>query len=132
MKISKDIQRLARRLFLLCFTGSTLDEDRFRTLIARLGEKKPRHYLSVLQALHNLLLIEQSRYRVQVTSAAPLPEAETARIRTKIASTHGDNLHFEWTTDPAVIAGLRIQIADKVYDGTIRNRLERLQALSPQ
>lgn len=130
MKIKKDTQRLARRLFLLCFADSILDEARFRNLIARIIEKKPRNYLALLKALLNLLSLESSRHKVCITSATPLPEEESRQIMSKITSTHGDRISFEWKTDPAVIAGLRVQIADKVYDGTIQNRLERLQALS--
>lgn len=128
MKINKETQRLARRLFLLCFVDSILDETRFRTLLAKIIEKKPRNYMALLKALQHLLSIEEARHKVSVTSAFPLPEEEQGEIARKITSVHGDKLEFEWKINPEVIAGLRIQIADKVYDGTVLNRLERLQS----
>lgn len=129
MKINKETQRLARRLFLRCFDGSGLNENHFRLLTAKIINEKPRNYIALLKALQRLLVVEDARHKVCVTSAEPLPESEVQKITQKITSTHGDKLTFDWSIDPSVIAGLKIQIADKVYDGTIFNRLERLQAL---
>ena len=55
MKISKQAQRDARQLFRSCQVNGLLDENRVRTTVTLLAEKKPRGYLEVLSRLHRLV-----------------------------------------------------------------------------
>ena len=126
MKINKDTQRMARRLFRLCLTSGSLDEAKLRLLIRSLAEKKPRNLVPVLNALKQYVEVEMNKHKAVVTSSAPLADSETALIRQRLVAHHGRELSIDWQVDPALIAGLHIQIGDEVIDGSLKTRLHNL------
>lgn len=126
MKISKDTQRTARRMFHLCFTNGVLDDAKLRQLIEGLASKKPRNYIPLLCALKEYVEVEIDRHKSVVTSATPLPEAESSLLKKKLTAHHGRDLDIEWKVDPSLIAGLHIRIGDEVFDGTLKTKLENL------
>ena len=47
MKIGKDTQNAARRLFRLCMDGNAVAEDRVRLIARKIAERKPRNYAAL-------------------------------------------------------------------------------------
>lgn len=128
MKISKTAAALARRLYGLCEVDGRLDESRLRTVIERLVADKPRDFLAILSALHRLTRLELDRRKVTVESAAELDEAARQQLMTKLTSQYGPDLEVQYKSNPGLIGGLRIQVGDDVYDGSVDGRLKRLAA----
>lgn len=62
-----------------------------------------------------------------VTVAAPLTEAQQARLASALERTAGRTVKITTVIDPEVIGGIRVQIADDVIDGSIRSRLDDLR-----
>ena len=63
-----------------------------------------------------------------VTSAAPLEEAERAALAERLAALTGQRVEIEERVDPALLGGLQVRIGDRLIDGSVRGRLERLRA----
>jgi F-type H+-transporting ATPase subunit delta len=40
---------------------------------------------------------------------------------------YGNDLTTEFVVDPTLLGGVRVRVGSDVWDGTLRNRLERLQ-----
>lgn len=127
MKIGKDAQARARSLFRACLTQGRLDEERVRRVVSLLVEKKPRGYLPILHRFRKLVELEIQRGTVTVESAVALPD-EAASIFKKAESLHPSILQRQYTLSSDLIGGMRVQIGDDVWDGTIRNRLATLQS----
>ncbi len=64
--------------------------------------------------------------RVQVVSVTPLDDAALGRVREKIASAFSFDPIIENVTDPKLLGGLVIRVNNKVYDGSLRSRLNQL------
>lgn len=62
-----------------------------------------------------------------VTTAAPLADAQVARLSKALGATYGREIHINHVVDPSVVGGLRVQIGDDVIDGTISRRLTELR-----
>jgi F-type H+-transporting ATPase subunit delta len=64
-----------------------------------------------------------------VTSARPLTDAQTERLRAVFAARYGKAVAFNTTVDPSLIGGLRVRVGDDVIDSSIATRLSdvRLQ-----
>ena len=75
-------------------------------------------------------LLRQSRGIVaaHVVSAAPLSDDETAGVREAVARLSGSKVELQSTVDPALIGGLTVRIGDRLYDASVRGRLERLRS----
>ena len=126
MKISKDTQTKARRIFRLCLKDGAIDPERAETVLRFLAARKPRNYVPLLAALARLVRLEAAKRRVKVDSALPLDEREQSEIRAKLERKYGENLEYEWNVRPELIAGIRLQAGDDVLDGSLKARIERI------
>lgn len=128
MKISKETQAQARRLFRLCIGPEGLmDEETVRRIAADVETRKPRNFLPLLCAFTDLVRREKRRHTATVTSAVPLTDQEQAAIRDKLDVRHS-GLEYHWLTDPELIAGMTVQVADDVTDASVKSRIARLTA----
>lgn len=62
-----------------------------------------------------------------VTSAAPLSAEEGAAIRAKVVRLAGSEVDLSTRVDPSLIGGLTVRIGDRLFDASVRGRLERLR-----
>ncbi len=64
-----------------------------------------------------------------VTSAAPLDEAEVGEITDRLRQLTGGKVELEFRVDPSLLGGIVVRVGDKLLDGSVRGRLERLRSL---
>jgi len=126
MKVTKDAAAAGKRLFRLCATGNRLNEDKLRTVMKALVERKPRNYQGILATLHRQVRMDLAQRHVIVESAKQLDEATGQNIANKMISEHGDGLTFEYKINPALLGGIRIRKGDDVWDGSVKGRLDKL------
>jgi F-type H+-transporting ATPase subunit delta len=128
MKVNKEIRQLARALMRASFTDRQLDQGKIGSLVQTLISKKPRHFLDVLEYYKRLLRLELDKRHARIESATELPEAARAEIVSNLKQRYGADITTEFSIDPALLGGMRIRIGSDVWDGTVKNRLERLAA----
>jgi F-type H+-transporting ATPase subunit delta len=58
-----------------------------------------------------------------VTVAAPIDAKQLARLEKSLAASYGQSLKLNLEIDPAILGGIRVQIAGDVIDGTLVSRL---------
>ena len=61
------------------------------------------------------------------TSASPLDDAEIRAITARLEQMSGAAVALETAVDPDVIGGIVVRIGDRLIDGSVRGRLERLR-----
>ena len=64
--------------------------------------------------------------RTRVVTAQPLSGEERSRLTERLERALGLRVKLEESVDPAVLAGVRIEIEGRILDGTLRARLTRL------
>ncbi len=73
-----------------------------------------------------LLRESESTLEVNVTSAQALDEAAQARLGEALARRYGRRIQLSLRQDPALLAGVVLEVAGEVIDGSVRGRLQRL------
>jgi F-type H+-transporting ATPase subunit delta len=68
----------------------------------------------------------QQRWIAAVSVTRPLTEAQTSRLQTALNGLYGRDLKINLNVDPALIGGIRIQVADEVVDASVAARLGQL------
>ena len=63
----------------------------------------------------------------QVTTARPLTDAERDVLSTRLASMTGKKVKLTFSTDDALIGGVVTRIGSRIYDGSVRSRLDRMK-----
>ena len=127
MKINKEIRRLSREMLRASFTDGQLDPGRIKSLVDSLIEKKPRHYIDVLKNYRRLLRLEVEKRRARIETASEVDPAASSELVTNLRKKYGSDLTTEFAVNPELLGGMRIRVGSDVWDGTVRNRLERLQ-----
>lgn len=61
------------------------------------------------------------------TSAAPLPADEVEALRRRLEQIAGGRVELDLRTDPALLGGIQVRLGDRLIDGSVRGRLERLR-----
>src|SRR5262245_46425794 len=111
-------------------------------LAAALGNASPllRNFLGVLNRNNRLDLLpavaaayrealdeRAGRVRVWVRSAAPLTDAEREELRRTLAASLRKEPILLERVEPELLGGLVVQVGDRVYDSSVRSRLEALR-----
>lgn len=124
-------------------SGAVNRKTKAAVLKAAFGEGVPpvlRNFLGVLNennrlgllravaaAYHKLRDEAAGRVRVTVTSAATLSDDHLAQLRQTLAGQLNAEPVLDTRTDPELLGGLVVQIGDRVYDSSVRTRLDSLR-----
>jgi F-type H+-transporting ATPase subunit delta len=123
---TSQVKRGARALFRWCLADGQLDAHRVREVVKHVLQSKRRGYLAVLGEFKRLLKLESARHTARVESAVPLQADLQGRLRKNLETVYGGELNTEFAENPDLIGGIRIRVANDVYDGSVRSRLATL------
>jgi F-type H+-transporting ATPase subunit delta len=127
MKVNKEIRRRSREMLRASFTDGQLDSGRIASLVDSLIARKPRNYVDVLKNYRRLLRLEVEKRRARIETASEVDRVATSKVIENLKKRYGDDLTTEFVVNPQLLGGMRIRVGSDVWDGTVRNRLERLQ-----
>lgn len=65
--------------------------------------------------------------RAEVTSAVPLSEAERELLAARLGKHFGQAVELHARVDPGILGGVIARVGDRLLEGSIRGRLERLR-----
>ncbi len=86
----------------------------------------------VADALRVLGDEKAGKVQAEVTSAVPLGEGQYQRLTSVLEKLTGRKITLQRKVDPSLIGGVVTRIGDKVYDGSVRTRLEELRQAAMQ
>jgi F-type H+-transporting ATPase subunit delta len=128
MKVNKEIRQLSKALLRASFTDGQLDRGRIGQVVKSLIDKKPRNYVSVLEQYKRLIRLEVEKRTAVIESATELAPDAARHLVTGLQSKYGKDLTTQFVTNPELLGGMRIRVGNDVWDSSVRNRLQRLQA----
>ena len=127
MKVNKEIRQLSREMLRASFTDDQIDRGKITSLLESLIAKKPRRYLDILQYYKRLVRLEIEKRHARIESSTELSPETSARIVENLKKKRGRDLTTEFVVNPELLGGVRIRVGSDVWDGSVRDRLERLQ-----
>lgn len=126
MKSRKEALRIAKKIYAASLVGGQLDLSVVKKVVAKLTETRPRGYTQVADAYWRLVKLEIERNRAVIQSAIALDDATKARIVNDLKKKYGAQIAPEFTVAPDLLGGMKIRVGSDVWDGSVKNRLERL------
>ena len=63
----------------------------------------------------------------EVTTARSVPESSQEALRSKLTAMTGKRVRLTFTTNEELIGGIMTRIGSTIYDGTVRNQLQRVR-----
>ena len=96
--------------------------------LSLLLERDRLTYLAAIVSCYRRLLNEaKGRVEAKVVGASPLETAMIERLREVLGGISGKRVVLHQETDPGLIGGLVVELAGKVYDGSVRTQLEKMK-----
>ena len=126
MKLTKEARKLSKDLLRISFTDGLLDADKVKKATSVIIKSKPRNYVGVLKEYARLIRLEVAKRHATIESAAELEASEKSAITRSLRSKFGADVTTDYSVDPSLIGGLRIQVGSTVVDASVRSRLDRL------
>lgn len=128
MKVSKEAQRTARQLIRLTIKDGKVNEDTARSIVAKISNEKPRHYLGILSAYLRALRLEVVKRHAIVESAGSMGNEECDSVRHQLQEKHGRDITVEFRRNEDLIGGMRVKLGSTVWDGSVKARLDNLRS----
>jgi len=102
------------------------------TALLLVDRRRARALPYIADALRELADAHKGLVRAQVTTATALAEPYYARLQSQLERMTGMRVVVERQTDPALIGGVVTRIGDRIFDGSVRSRLQAIhEALLP-
>ncbi|QKJ19897.1 F0F1 ATP synthase subunit delta [Microbacterium hominis] len=99
------------------------------TLIASslIRQPRERRVRQLLTRAMRIVADQRGRKVATVIAAAPLSAAQSDRLAAALSQRYGTRVSLNTVVDPAVVGGLRVQVADDVIDASVSSRLADLR-----
>lgn len=82
---------------------------------------------AIIEAYLKTLAERRGEVTAEVIAAQPLSAAQEAALGEQLRQTIGQRVAVELRVDPTLIGGMIVKIGSRMVDGSLRNRLQRLQ-----
>lgn len=106
---------------------SSIDED-IKNLIKIVVENGRGNYLlQIFQDFSSLVNEYRNVKEGLLYSSEPLTEEQIRKITSSISSVEGCPIELKNVIDPTLIGGVKVVINDHIYDGSIKNHLEKMK-----
>jgi F-type H+-transporting ATPase subunit delta len=90
-------------------------------------QPRDRRMRSLLNRAMRLVADQRGRTVATVVTAVPLSAEQSTRLASTLSARYGADVSLNIVIDPAVVGGLRVQVADDVIDASISTRLADLR-----
>jgi F-type H+-transporting ATPase subunit delta len=129
MRSAKEIKLGGKALFDACLVGGMIDDSRVREILSKLQSSGGSEVVALLKEFHRLVRLEIERTTAVVESATELPDATKQAVQESLAKRYAGSLReTKFSIDSSLLGGVRIRVGSDVFDSSVRNRLDRLEA----
>lgn len=90
------------------------------------GNYRTEHLSDVAATFGELVDRAQGRVRAEVQTAAPLEEADRTALLRIMEEVVGARVVADFEAAPELLAGFRVQVGSKVFDGSLSSQLDQL------
>ena len=117
----EEIQDIASKIL------KDFDEDIVNFVKVLITNNRTNYIKDVLEAFNSLCNEYKGVKEGLIYSAFPLNKETINKIKNKISQIEGMDVELISRIDPSLIGGVKVVINSHVYDGSIKNQLEKMQ-----
>ncbi|MBV9749163.1 MAG: F0F1 ATP synthase subunit delta [Acetobacteraceae bacterium] len=82
---------------------------------------------AIVAAFSTLVAEKRGVVTAEVTSAHPLTELQEQQLRARLIEAGYGNVNIVKSVDPSLLGGLVVSVGARLYDSSLKSRLQRLQ-----
>jgi F-type H+-transporting ATPase subunit delta len=119
-----DKEKVLRRLL----GKDAVSDEAINLVLLMVRRGRPGAIHRMIDHFAELLRRERGVALAEVRTALPLDDDQRGAVRERLAHLTGQRIQIEETVDESLIGGIAVRIGDRLYDASVRSRLERLRA----
>jgi F-type H+-transporting ATPase subunit delta len=96
-------------------------------LKALVTQPRGRRIAELIRYAATIVAEESGHSIATITVATPLTAAQTTRLAAALSAQYDTSIRINQIVDPTILGGMRVQIGDKVIDGSIASRIADLR-----
>jgi F-type H+-transporting ATPase subunit delta len=117
-----DKERVVRRV------AGDVSSEALNLVLLMIRRGRPRAIPRMVEHFANLVRRERGVSLAEVRTALPLDDTQRAAVMERLHELTGDEIEINELVDESLIGGITVRIGDRLYDASVRSRLERLRA----
>jgi len=108
--------------------GADASREALALVLLMVRRGRPGAIGRMVEHFGELLRRERGIALAEVRTALPLDDEQRRAVAARLAELTGDRVEMNETVDESLIGGIAVRIGDRLYDASVRSRLERLRA----
>jgi len=108
--------------------GRDVSREALALVLLMVRRGRPGAIGRMVEHFGELLRRERGIVLAEVRTALPLDDEQRRAVAARLAELTGDRVEMNETVDESLIGGIAVRIGDRLYDASVRSRLERLRA----
>ena len=108
--------------------GGDVSREALALVLLMVRRGRPGAIGRMVEHFGELLRRERGIVLAEVRTALPLDDEQRRAVAARLAELTGDRVEMNETVDESLIGGIAVRIGDRLYDASVRSRLERLRA----
>lgn len=124
------IRASVKQFVQLSLEGGVVSAERVAGVLAYWEKNPPARPQLVLQAYHKAIAAELAKGEAKVEHAGEVAPAALTAIAAALSKRYGRVVTMVTKPNPALLAGIRVRIADDVYESSVSGQLQALAAAS--
>jgi F-type H+-transporting ATPase subunit delta len=118
----------AKERLLRTVAGDKIGAEPLSLVLLMIRRGRPRAIARMAAHFGELLRRERGIVLAEVRTALDLDPEQRAAVSERLAQLTGEKVEMNEVVDESLIGGIAVRIGDRLYDASVRNRLERLRA----
>lgn len=82
-----------------------------------------------IDEFHNLVKIMQNRTKATVYYVSPLSDEQKEKLLQKLGNISGKTVEAEYIKDESLIGGIKVQLGDKLFDGSLSGKIHKVKGV---
>ena len=107
--------------------GGELDRPVMGLLHVLVDKRREMVFDNIVDEFDRYKDLREGRLHAEITVARPLDDDQKSELKSKLEAATGKEIRLHEKIDPKVLGGLIVKLGDKVIDGSVRRRLNRLR-----
>lgn len=108
--------------------GGDVSREALSLVLLMVRRGRPGAIPRMVEHFGELLRRERGIALAEVRTALPLDDEQREALSDRLGQLTGEKVEMNEVVDEALIGGIAVRIGDRLYDASVRSRLERLRA----
>lgn len=108
--------------------GGRISSELLNFMCILVDKGRVRHFEKMIRAYDALLDQANGLVAGEVLSAVPLSDDQIKRLEEQTGKLIGENVQLENRVDKSLIGGVRVQVAGKIFDASLKRKLEDMRS----